>query len=151
MFVRNITTYHVFESNSDSESDCESSIIESCCFCISRTLCSVVMRPLPFIPPSTQTKNFACCTGLSTFKIPCICSCMDSMFTFILFCIVSTMSKIAEIFSCWRSNPPRLPTILCFCSCDNYTSSPVTTLTFITDERMFQMPPPYLSLFSFSS
>ena len=94
--------------------------------CISSTLRSVEIIPGPLIPSSTHSRNLACCSGESTLRIPFICSCIDSMLSFIFFCTLSTMSRIDEIFSCCRSNPPRLPTIRFFCSSDSYASAPNT-------------------------
>ena len=94
--------------------------------CISSTLRSVEIIPGPLIPSSTHSRNLACCSGESTLRIPFICSCIDSMLSFIFFCTLSTMSRIDEMFSCCRSNPPRLPTIRFFCSSDSYASAPNT-------------------------
>ena len=92
--------------------------------CISSTLRSVEIIPGPLIPSSTHSRNLACCSGESTLRIPFICSCIDSMLSFIFFCTLSTMPRIDEMFSCCRSSPPRLPTIRFFCSSDSYASVP---------------------------
>lgn len=127
-FKTKFTTYtrlsELSDSISERESDSESSVFPAdvaLVLFICNTFFTVVMRFVPFIPPSIQHKNLACWRGVRTFRMPSICFCMDSILlvtymstvsfpsTFpTFFWISSTISITEAMFSCCRSNPPRL-------------------------------------------
>lgn len=150
------------DSFSDTERDTESSPTSTAgFFCSCNTFWTDEIRSAPFIPPSIQIKNLACWDGDSTFKMPLICSCIDSILLFTytsIHHIVNTLSwtsftisSTEAIFSCWRNIPDRLEIIAFFCSSVNYWLSIPTEHTPHAWLRMFHILPPYFKLFSFSS